>query len=88
MAFRSYSVLDILLPPIIILVYINDLPDICQHTFPVLFADDTNLFFSGKNIDYLEQTINTELDRITLWLKANKLSLNIKKTQFMIFFRL
>ena len=74
-----------ILGPLLFLVYINDLPDICQHTFPVLFADDTNLFFSGKNIDYLEQTINTELDRITLWLKANKLSLNIKKTQFMMF---
>ena len=54
---------------------------------PVLFADDTNLFFSGKNIDYLEQIINSELDRITLWLKANKLSLNIKKHNLW-FFRL
>ena len=55
-----------ILGPLLFLVYINDLPDICQHTFPVLFADVTNLFFSGKNIDYLEQIINTELDRITL----------------------
>ena len=51
----------------------------------MLFADDTNLFISGKNIDHLEQTINTELDNIILWLKADKLSLNIKKTQFMLF---
>ena len=58
---------------------------ICYNTFPVLFADDTNLFISGKNINYLEQTINTELDSRTLWLKANKLSLNITKTQFMMF---
>ena len=68
-----------ILGPLLFLVYINDLPDICQHAFPALFVDDTNLFFSDKNIEYLEQTINTELDRITLWLKANKLSLNIKK---------
>ena len=46
---------------------------------PVLFADNTNLFVCGKNIDYLEQTTNTELDRITLRSKANKLSLNIIK---------
>ena len=58
---------------------------ICYNTFPVLFADDTNLFISGKNINHLEQTINTELDSRTLWLKANKLSLNITKTQFMLF---
>ena len=74
--------------PLLFLVYINDLPDICQHAFPVLFPDDTILFFSGKNIYYLEQIINIELDRITLRLKANKLSLNIKKTKFIIFFRL
>ena len=51
----------------------------------MLFADDTNLFISGKNINHLEQTINTKLDNIILWLKANKLSLNIKKNQFMLF---
>ena len=74
-----------ILGPLLFLVYINDLPHICHNTFPVLFADDTNLFISGKDINHLEQTINTELDNIILWLKANKLSLNIKKTQFMLF---
>ena len=51
----------------------------------MLFADDTNLFISGKNINHLEQTTNTESDSIILWLEANKLSLNIKKTKFMLF---
>ena len=74
-----------ILGPLLFLVYINDLPHICHNTFPVLFADDTNLFISGKNINHLEQTINTELDNIILWLKANKLSLNNKKTLFMLF---
>ena len=50
-----------ILGPLLFLVNINDLPHICHNTFPVLFADDTNLFISGKNIDHLEQTINTEL---------------------------
>ena len=74
-----------ILGPLLFLVYINDLPHICHDTFPVQFADDTNLFISGKNINHLEQIINTELDNIILWLKANKLSLNIKKTQFVLF---
>ena len=52
--------------PLLFLVYINDLPHICHNTFPVLFPDDTNLFISGKNINHLEQTINTELDNIIL----------------------
>ena len=53
---------------------------------PVLF-DDIDLFFGGKNINYLEQTINSELHRITLWLKANQLSRSIKKHNLW-FFRL
>ena len=72
-----------ILGPLLFLVYINDLPHICHNTFPVLFADNTNLFISGKNINHLEQTTNTELDNMILWLRANKLSLNIKKTHFM-----
>ena len=53
--------------------------------FPILFADDTNIFFDGKNIDELVQCMNCELNKVVIWLAANKLSLNIKKTHFMIF---
>ena len=56
-----------------------------QYTFPILFADDSNLFISGNDADLIMKTLNTELKEISLWLKANKLSLNIKKTHFMIF---
>ena len=51
----------------------------------VLFADDTNLFISGNNVEYLCKQINNELAKINLWFKLNKLSLNISKTNFMIF---
>ena len=50
-----------------------------------VFADDTNLFYSHKNIDTLNKTVNQELKKIARWLCANKLSLNIKKTHFIIF---
>ena len=49
-----------ILGPLLFLVYINDLPHICHNTFPVLFSDDTHLFISGNNINYLRQTISTE----------------------------
>ena len=53
---------------------------------PILFADDTNLFLSGHNLDMMETIINQELKEISEWLKVNKLSLNIKKkTHYMIF---
>ena len=51
----------------------------------VLFADDTKLFYSHKNVYILYNTLNQELINITSWLSCNKLSLNVKKTHFMVF---
>ena len=76
-----------ILGPLLFLIYINDLCSVCKHTDPILFADDTNLFSSGKDIQALESNINSELSNISLWLKVNKLSLNIKKTHYMVFCR-
>ena len=51
----------------------------------LLFADDTNVFITGKNIDTMIALTNDELQKIAEWLQVNKLSINIKKTQYMIF---
>ena len=48
---------------------------------PRIYADDTNVIFSGADLD---TQINSELEHIDLWLKANKLSLNDAKIEFMI----
>ena len=69
-----------ILGPLLFLIYINDLCSMCKYTTPILFADDTNLFCSGSDIKTMESNINNELTEISLWLKVNKLSLNIKKT--------
>ena len=50
-----------------------------------MFADDTNLFNSGINVDELFSDMNCELNEISLWFKANKLSLNLTKTKFALF---
>ena len=71
-----------ILGPLLILIYINDLASVCECIFPILFADDSNLFISGRDPDLIMRTINNELKEISLWLKANKLSLNIKKNTF------
>ena len=51
----------------------------------IVFADDTNLFYSGDNLSQVCEIVSTELDKLHSWFQVNKLSLNIAKTNFMIF---
>ena len=66
-----------ILGPLLLIIYINDLSNVCQHMMSLLFADDTNLFQSGKDVIQLQQEVEADLNRISEWLKINKLSLNI-----------
>ena len=54
-----------------------------------MYADDTTIYFNLEDFDQecVETEINNELEKVNLWLKLNKLSLNIKKTKLMIFHR-
>ena len=76
-----------ILGPLLFLVYINDLASVCRYTMPIFFADDSNLFQNGKNLDEIECMLNTELNEIAKWLKVNELTLNVDKTQCMLFTR-
>ena len=74
-----------ILGPLLFLIYINDLPQIADKTDFILFADDSNVFFTDKSIDVLQQKVNKELEVISNWFKANKLSLNLDKTCYILF---
>ena len=50
-----------------------------------MFADDTNILFSHSDLKSLEKTMNDELSNVYGWLVANKLTLNLKKSNFVIF---
>ena len=50
----------------------------------ILFADDTTILFSDKDISNKADLINMELKEVTNWFKTNKLSVNASKTNFMI----
>ena len=50
-----------------------------------MFADDTSLYFTHKDIRYLFQIVNQELENIKQWFLSNKLSINIKKNKILIF---
>ena len=54
---------------------------------PIFFADDSNLFLEGNNLNAIQSRLNEELENISTWLIVNRVSLNIGKTQFMIFTR-
>ena len=48
----------------------------------LLFADDTRIFLSHSNLSYLISKMNAELEKINIWMKINKLSVNIDKTNY------
>ena len=67
--------------PLLFLIYVNDLFRASNRIMEVMFADDTNLFISHKNIDTLFAIANVELGNVSTWVKSNKLSLNVDKTK-------
>ena len=74
-----------ILGPLLFLLYINDKASVTNILSSILFADDTTLFCSSKNLQELTAIVTNELGNIMEWLNANKLSLNINKTNFMLF---
>ena len=75
-----------ILGPLLFLLYINDLSTVSDTSLPFMFADDTTFFlYMCNNLNTLTNNINTELIKIDEWLKCNKLSVNIKKTHYIIF---
>ena len=76
-----------ILGPLLFILYINDFSNVSDILFYVLFADDTNVFLNGKDIHIIINTMQLELSKLYNWLLANKLTLNISKTHFMVFHR-
>ena len=74
-----------ILGPLLFLLYINDISYCSNILAFILFADDTNIICSNSNIWELMRTVNAELVILSDWFKANRLSLNIQKTSFMLF---
>ena len=71
--------------PLLFLIYVNDLSNVSSILFTLLFVDDTNVFVTGKNLSTLFTTMYSELVRLSEWMNVNKLSLNVKKTKYMLF---
>ena len=73
------------LGPILILIYINDAQFITNFIHLVLYADDMNLLVSNKSLKKSIMVLNKELARLEEWFQANKLTVNLSKTKFILF---
>ena len=73
-----------ILGPLLFLLYINDLPTCLLHTKPHMYADDTILSAASTSTSELENKLNNDLFSVRKWLLANKLSLNVAKTEYML----
>ena len=74
-----------ILGPLLFILYINDIVNCSDLLLFILFADDTNLFCLCDDIWKLKKIVNSELANVSNWFRAHKLSLNTKKTNFILF---
>ena len=73
-----------ILGPLLFLIYINEIPSFIKHAQLSLYADDTVLYYFSNTSQDLEEKLNADLRNVCVWLNENKLTLNTKKTKFMI----
>ena len=63
------------------LIYINDLPYSVKNAKIFIYTADTSIVLQSESISQLTAALNGDLRNLHLWLKGNKLSLNVAKTQ-------
>ena len=75
------------LGPLLFLLYVNDLQYVSDVLSVLLFADDTSLYVSGKDLEHLNDVINVEMGKVQSWFIAtcNRLQINYSKTCYIIF---
>ena len=73
------------LGPLLFLIYINDLHYTIQYSSVILFADDTTILHGHKNLNYLKWSLEEDLKQMTDWLRANLLTINLNKTECVLF---
>ena len=65
----------------------NDFSRSSDILFSILYADVTSVFIKGTHFDYICEVLNNALEKVNIWLHADKLTISVKKTPYMIFHR-
>ena len=73
-----------ILGPLLFILYVNDITNASNVLDFLLFADDTTIVYSHKDINSKTDVVNKELNEVSNWFKANKLSVNASKTNYMV----
>ena len=68
-------------------IFVNDLQHVTKFVYPIMFPDDTNLFYLNSNINELFVNVNKELANVTHWCFANKLTINTSRTKYIFFLK-
>ena len=81
---RCVVSLGSILSTFLILIIVNDLKSSTNLPDPMMFTDDTNLFYMNKNIEALSEIANNELQHVNDWFRTSRLSLHEGKRFFFI----
>ena len=79
--------LSSILGPLLFVICMNDICNDSELLYTIMYADDISVIMSGIDLESLLQSVNSELCLLNTWLKANKLSLNVNKTYYLVFRR-
>ena len=73
-----------ILGPLLFLIYINDLSNTTDFATTTMYADDTNMTFTACSVEGLRHEMSADIEKLKQWLCANKLTMNILKTEYML----
>ena len=71
--------------PLLFLIYINDISSVVNNSLLHLYADDTVIYMSGSDLNFITSALQQDLNKIVAWCEESKLTLNVKKTKYVIF---
>ena len=63
-----------ILGPLLFICSMNDIGNISDFLYTILYADDTSVLLNGNNYSNLIKLLNSELEKLSIWLKSNKVN--------------